>query len=293
MLQIVANKKERIDKYLNDEIDMTRTKIQRLIKNGNILVNGIKIKNNYILKENDQINIDECLEEENNLKEEKMDLDIIYEDDDIIIVNKASGIVVHPAPGHLNGTLVNGLLDHTKSLSNDKVRPGIVHRIDKDTSGLLIISKNEKAHLFLTNEIKEHKIKRTYIALVDGVINHDTGTIDAPIGRDSKNRKRMSVTDINSKTAITHFKVLKRYEKATLIECDLETGRTHQIRVHLKYIGHPIINDPTYNNRKLIDDYGQLLHAKKLVITHPRTLEKMTFECDLPNKFKEILKKFE
>ena len=225
---------------------------------------------------------------------EKMDLDILYEDDDVIVVNKANGVVVHPAIGNTNHTLVNGLLYHSKSLSknNGEFRPGIVHRIDAYTTGLLMVAKSDKAHEILAKQLSEKKTYRKYIALVWGVINNDTGTIDAPIGRDVNDRKKMAVK-ADGKEAITHFRVLKRYKNATLIELRLETGRTHQIRVHLNYINHPVVNDPVYGKRKLIDDTGQCLHAKALGFNHPKTGEYMEFECDLPDCFTNILKKFE
>jgi 23S rRNA pseudouridine1911/1915/1917 synthase len=203
-------------------------------------------------------------------------------------------MVVHPAPGNKEHTLVNALINYSKlSKRNGEFRPGIVHRIDKDTSGLLIVAKNDKAHLFLENELKEHNIVRTYIALVNGVINHDTGKIDAPIGRSTSDRKKMEVTSKNSKEAVTNFKVLERFKNVTLLELKLETGRTHQIRVHLKYIGHPVCNDPVYSNNKNIDNYGQLLHAREITFIHPTTKEKMTFTSEPDNKFNEIMKIYE
>ena len=228
--------KVRLDKYLSDNTEFTRNKIQKLMDSDNILVNGKKAKNSYKVSEGDEITIiDE--EEEINIKAENIPIDIVYEDDDVLVVNKPSGMVVHPAPGNYSGTLVNALMYKVKNLStvNGEFRPGIVHRIDKDTSGLLIVAKNDKAHAFLAEELKDKRIKRKYIALVDGIINHDTGTIDAPIGRDSNDRKKMAVTNINSKSAITHFTVIDRLKNATLLECILDTGRTHQIRVHMKY----------------------------------------------------------
>ena len=286
------DKSVRIDKYLSDNTDLTRNKIQKLIDDENILVNNKKIKNSYKVSNNDEITIN-VVEEEIDIKGENIDIDIIYEDDDVIVVNKKSGMVVHPAPGNYSGTLVNALIYKSKNLSkvNGEFRPGIVHRIDKDTSGLLIVAKNDKAHNILADELKEKKIKRKYIALVDGIINHDTGTIDAPIGRDDKDRKKMAVTAVNSKEAITHFKVIERYKKATLLECILDTGRTHQIRVHMKYINHPIINDPVYN-KQLYGDFGQMLHAKEIEFIHPTTKEKMHFECELPKEFIDILEKY-
>ena len=282
----------RLDKYLSENTEFTRNKIQKLMDNDSILVNGKKVKNSYRVSSDDEITIiDE--EEELNLKAENIPLDVIYEDDDLMVINKPSGMVVHPAPGNYSGTLVNALMYISKNLStiNGEFRPGIVHRIDKDTSGLLIVAKNDKAHAVLAEQLKDKKIKRKYIALVDGIINHDTGTIDAPIGRDANDRKKMSVTSINSKNAVTHFTVLDRLNNATLLECILETGRTHQIRVHMKYINHPIINDPVYN-KKIYGDFGQMLHAKEIEFIHPVTKELMHFECDLPKEFLEILDKY-
>ena len=283
----------RIDKYLSDNTDFTRNKIQKLIDENNILVNNKKIKASYKVSNNDEILIiDE--EELIDIKAEDIPIDIVYEDDDVIVVNKKSGMVVHPAPGNYSGTLVNALMFKSSSLSkiNGEFRPGIVHRIDKDTSGLLIVAKNDKAHAVLADELKDKKIKRKYIALVDGIINHDTGTIDAPIGRDVNDRKKMCVTNINSKEAITHFKVIQRLKNATLLECILDTGRTHQIRVHMKYINHPIVNDPVYN-KNLYGDFGQMLHAKEIEFIHPTTGKLMHFECDLPQEFIDILHKYE
>ena len=282
----------RLDKYLSDNTEFTRSKIQKLMDNDNILVNGKKVKNSYKVSNNDEIIIIDD-EEEINIKAENIPIDIIYEDDDLLVVNKPSGMVVHPAPGNYSGTLVNALMYKSKNLStlNGEFRPGIVHRIDKDTSGLLIVAKNDKAHAILSDELKEKQIKRKYIALVDGIINHDTGTIDAPIGRDINDRKKMAVTNINSKEAITHFTVIDRLNKATLLECILDTGRTHQIRVHMKYINHPIINDPVYN-KNLYGDFGQMLHAKEIEFIHPSTKEKMKFTCDAPKEFYEILEKY-
>lgn len=293
-IRIVEDLNERIDKYLTDKLDMSRSKISKMLKSGSILVNGKEIKNSYLLKNNDVISIDEYKEEDMDVVPEKMDLDIVYEDDDLIVINKANGVVVHPAVGNNHGTLVNGLLYYSKNLSsiNGEFRPGIVHRIDAYTTGLLMIAKNDKAHEILAKELSEKKTTRKYIALVWGVIKHDTGTIDAPIGRDLKDRKKMAVTEINSKEAITHFKVLERYKNATLIELQLETGRTHQIRVHMNYIGYPVVNDPVYGRRKLIDETGQCLHAKTIGFIHPTTNEYMEFTSELPVCFTNILDKF-
>ena len=281
----------RLDQYLASNLDYTRSKIEKLIKEKNILVNNKETKKSYMLKENDVISIKEIKEEVMNVMPEKMDLDIVYEDDYLLVVNKPSGMVVHPANGHYNDTLVNGLMYHT-NLSSGDVRPGIVHRIDKDTSGLLLVAKNDDVHLYLSNELKKQKVNRKYIALVYGIINEDTATIDAPIGRDLFDRKKMAVTDVNSKEAITDLRVLERYNDATLIECTLRTGRTHQIRVHLNYINHPIVNDPLYGKKKVINDFGQCLHAKTIGFNHPITHEYMEFTKDAPKEFYDIVKMF-
>ena len=284
---------ERIDTYLMNNTEYTRSKVQKMLKNGDIKVNSNLVKNSYNVKTGDIIEIKDVVPEEMHAEPEEMDLDIVYEDDDVIVVNKANGVVVHPAIGNDRGTLVNGLLYHSKNLSNvnGEFRPGIVHRIDAYTTGLLMIAKNDNAHEVLAKELSDKKTMRKYWALVWGVINHDTGTIDAPIGRDVSDRKKMSVTDVNSKDAVTHFKVLERYKDATLIELHLETGRTHQIRVHMQYIGYPIINDPVYGRKKLIDDSGQCLHAKTLGFSHPKTNEYMEFDSELPECFVNILNK--
>ena len=287
-------KSERIDKYLSSKLDdnFSRAKIQKLIDEELILVNDKIIKSSYKVSNGDVILITDK-EEDMSIKPEKMDIDIVYEDDDVIVINKKSGVVVYPAPGNYSGTLVNGLMYLSKDLShvNGEFRPGIVHRIDKDTSGLLIVAKNDKAHRILAEELKEKKIKRKYIALVSGVINHDVGEIDAPIGRDPSDRKKMCVTSVNSKDAITHFRVLERYKNASLIECELETGRTHQIRVHMKYINHPVINDPVYGKNNH-GEFGQLLHAKEITFTHPTTKKVMTFSCNVPEEFNKILEEY-
>lgn len=284
----------RIDKFLIEKLDLSRSKVQEMIKQKLVLVNDKVIKNSYILKLNDEINVIGKLKKEETKTAVKMDLNIVYEDCDVIVINKPSGLVVHPANGNYDNTLVNGLLYYTNNLStnNGEDRPGIVHRIDKDTSGLLVVAKNDKAHEFLAKQLKDKSLSRKYIALVSGVINHDTGTIDAPIGRSSLNRKKMCVTDVNSKEAVTHFKVIERYKDATLIECILETGRTHQIRVHMEYINHPIINDPVYGKNKNATEFGQMLHAKEISFIHPATNKKMTFTCDVPKEFNEILDKY-
>jgi 23S rRNA pseudouridine1911/1915/1917 synthase len=284
----------RIDQYLTEKTDLSRSKISKMLKDKKILVNNNPVKSSYLVKENDIITMEEYVEEPIHVEPEKMNLDIVYEDDDVIVVNKANGVVVHPAVGNTNHTLVNGLAYHSKlSDINGEFRPGIVHRIDAYTTGLLMIAKNNKAHEILAKELEEKKTTRKYVALVWGVIKEDTGTIDAPIGRDKNDRKKMCVTDQNAKDAITHFKVLKRYKDATLIELQLSTGRTHQIRVHMNYIGHPVVNDPVYGRRKIIDSTGQCLHAKTIGFVHPRTKEYMEFSSELPSCFTNILKKFE
>lgn len=291
MKTIIINEEinERLDIYLSKELNETRSRITNAIKNGKIKVNSTKVKNGYILKLNDKIEI-ENLTVDTTIKPENLKLDIYYEDEHIMVVNKPSGMVVHPALGNNSGTLVNALLYYTNNLSdvNGKVRPGIVHRIDKDTSGLLLISKTNEAHNILASRFKEHKIKRKYTALVSGVIKHDRGKIDAPIGRSDNDRKKFVVTDKNSKHAITNFTVLERYKNATLLELSLETGRTHQIRVHLNYINHPIINDPVYS-KKIINDYGQMLHAGYLGFNHPITNEFLEFTAELEDEFISIL----
>ncbi len=285
----------RIDTYLSEQLSMSRTKVGKMLKEGNILVNEKMVKPSYLLVAGDVVTVEDYQEEEMSADPEKMDLDIVYEDEDVMVVNKANGVVVHPAVGNNHGTLVNGLLYHSKQLStvNGEFRPGIVHRIDAYTTGLLMIAKNDEAHVALAEQLANKTTTRKYWAIVWGVIPHDTGTIDAPIGRDPTDRKKMAVTATNSKDAITHFRVLKRYKSATLIECVLETGRTHQIRVHMNYIGYPIVNDPVYGKRKLIDDSGQCLHAKTLGFVHPRTGKYMEFDSELPECFTNIEKYFE
>lgn len=284
----------RIDIYLTKNTSFSRTKIQKLIKDGNILVNNCSVSSNYKVKEKDIIEILDGGEEIIDTIPEKMDLDIVYEDDYLLIINKKSGVVVHPAVGNYNHTLVNGLLYHFQNLSNkNTIRPGIVHRLDKDTSGVMVVAKDDKTHELLSDMIKHKKIERKYVALVWGIIKHEKGTINAPIGRDFSNRQKYTVTDVNSKEAITHFRVIKRFKNATLVECLLETGRTHQIRVHFTYIGHPIVNDPLYGNRKIINDFGQMLHSKSIRFIHPITKKELYFEVDVPSEFKKILNDFE
>lgn len=278
----------RIDKFLASNTDLSRSKIQKLINNDKVLVNNKIVNNSYKVSIGDKIEIFYEDDFKIDIQPSNIELDIVYEDDDLLVINKKSGMVVHPAPGNYEGTLVNALMGRF-NLSHDEIRPGIVHRLDKDTSGLMLVAKNDFTHLKLSQMIKDKTVERYYLALVDGTFNHETGTIDAPIGRDPKFREKMTVISKNSKHAITHFKVIKRYKQHTLIECKLETGRTHQIRVHMKYINHPIVNDPVYS--KLVSDnsFGQLLHSYKIVFPHPRTGEILSFTSDLPQEFLDIL----
>ena len=281
----------RIDKFLSSELsEFTRSQIQMMIEEGLVTVNNKVIKSNYKLKINDEITVLIKEPELTDIEPQDIPLDVVYEDSDIIVINKPSGMVVHPALGNYKDTLVNALLFHCKDLSgiNGKIRAGIVHRIDKDTSGLLVACKNDLAHKNLSEQFMEHKVNKIYYCLVNGVIPHNIGLIDAPIGRDPQSRQQMAVVE-NGKEARTHFKVLERFEKNTLVEVKLETGRTHQIRVHMKYIGYPLVGDPVYGVRKVVGDNGQFLHAKKLEFYHPRTNEFLSFESELPEDFKELL----
>ncbi len=294
-MRIVVSKDEeliRLDMFLTKNLEESRSNISKYIKDGTIKVNSNVVKTGYLLREGDLIEYEEWCEVSEVVPED-IPLDIYYEDESIIVVNKKSGMVVHPGNGNNNGTLANALMFHTNNLSdiNGMDRPGIVHRIDKDTSGLLLVSKTNEAHRILSDAFKEHKIKRKYIALVSGVISEDNGKIVAPIGRSEKDRKKMCVTDKNSKEARTNFTVLERYKNATLVECILETGRTHQIRVHMAYIKHPVVNDSVYGNN-VINDYGQMLHAKYIGFEHPINGKFMEFECPLEEEFMSILDKF-
>ncbi|MBO5261471.1 MAG: RluA family pseudouridine synthase [Clostridia bacterium] len=292
--------KKRLDVFVSEQIGVTRSNAQGLIENGYVTVNGKAENKNYRLRENDEIEIEEQEPVTLNVEAENIPLDIVFEDEDIIVINKPSGMVVHPAPGNESGTLVNALLYHCKgSLSgiNGVIRPGIVHRIDKDTSGLLVVAKNDESHVFLSSLLKEHGIKRVYHAIVTGHFKESKGTVNAPIARHPVDRKKMAVV-IGGREAITHYEVIEEYPSFTYARFQLETGRTHQIRVHTSYIGHPIIGDEVYgggktvfekNNKALLN--GQILHAKILSFPHPRTKEIVTFECELPDNFKRLLER--
>ena len=285
------DEKVRVDRFLGEHLDLSRSRIQTLLENNDILVNNENVKSNYRLKANDKIQLHIPENKAYEVEAENIPIDIVYEDYDVMVVNKPKGMVVHPAPGNLSGTLVNAILYHCKDLSGigGVLRPGIVHRIDKDTSGLLIIAKNDKAHISLSKQLQSKQVSRKYYALVHGEIPHEFGTIDAPIGRDVKERKRMCVCEQNSKPAITHFKVLEHFKNYTFIECTLETGRTHQIRVHMKYIKHPIVGDQTYSYKKTMDTQGQLLHAYKLQFIHPTSGKTIVVEAEMPKVFKDVL----
>lgn len=286
----------RLDKFLAIMLpDLTRTRLQQFIKEGHVLVNSKQEKNSYKVQTDDLIEIELPEDKALEILPENIPLDIVYEDQDVIVVNKANGMIVHPSVGITTGTLVNALLYHCHDLSgiNGVIRPGIVHRIDKETTGLLMVAKNDQAHKDLSEQLREHSVERKYVALVHGVINHEFGTIDAPIGRDTQDRQKMKVTDLNSKQARTNFKVLKRFNDMTLIECRLETGRTHQIRVHMAFIGHPVYGDPKYGYRRDDQSFGQYLHAKTLGFIHPTTKKKMSFDSPLPKPFEDKIKELE
>lgn len=289
-------KGERIDTVVSlYDADITRSAAQKLIANGDVVVNDETVSKNYKCKSGDIIKVTIPEPVLLDIKPENIPLDIVYEDDDLLVVNKPKGMVVHPAPGNADGTLVNALMFHcSDSLSgiNGVIRPGIVHRIDKDTSGLLIVAKNDAAHLHLAEQIKEHSFTRRYRAVVHGNIKDDEGTVDAPIGRNPKDRKKMAVTTENSRNAVTHYKVLEHFGSFTYIECQLETGRTHQIRVHMAYKGHPVAGDPVYGPRNTPTEMnGQCLHAGLIGFIHPRTGEYLQFEAPLPDYFEKFLRK--
>ena len=295
MIKIVSDEENvRIDKYLASKLDYSREFIAKLIDAKLVLVNDKVVKASYQIGLGEEIIVhEEDFQIEENVEAVKMDLDIVYEDDYLMVINKPSGLVVHPGNGNYHNTLVNGLMYYTKNLSDigGEVRPGIVHRIDKDTSGLLLIAKTNPVHEILADDFKNKRIKREYIALLDGVFKNSSATIDAPIGRDKQNREKMAVVE-DGKSAVTHMKVLKRYDKYTLVSCVLETGRTHQIRVHLAYIGYPVHNDPVYS-KKEADFFGQFLHSYKMSFVHPITKKKMEFVCPLPDYFQHFLDELE
>ena len=289
MKLVVKENNKRIDKYISENTEYSRSYIEKLIKNGLVLVNGKSTIESYKVCESDEIEINDNLDKNTGIKPSEMNLDIVYEDDDLMIINKPSGLVVHPGAGNHENTLVNGLINYTNNLSNinGDIRPGIVHRLDKDTSGLMVVAKNNKSHELLSEMFKNHDIKRTYVALTNGVIPYNKGTIDVPIKRDDKHFDKMMACE-DGKKAITHFKVLKRYNNYTLLSLNLETGRTHQIRVHLAYLGYPLYNDPVYSN-KVCTSFGQFLHSKEIDFVHPITGKKLHFEVPLPNEFKEFI----
>jgi len=283
--------KKRIDKLLAEiNPENSRSQVQEWISGGYVQVNGEKVKANYKCQLEDVLEWQIPEVKPLEIEAENIPLDIVYEDGELIVVNKPKGMVVHPSVGHPSGTLVNALLYHCHDLSgiNGIERPGIVHRIDKDTSGLLVVAKNDQAHKKLAEQLASKTVVRKYEALLHGVIEHDTGMIEAPIGRDTNDRQRMGIVE-NGKNAVTHFRVMQRFQKYTYVECQLETGRTHQIRVHMRYIGYPLVGDPKYGPRKTLDTNGQALHASVLGFTHPRTNENLYFEVEVPTYFSELL----
>ena len=290
----VENAQKRIDKYLSEILDESRSVITKMIDEGFILVNNQKVKASKSLKENDLISIQVGFKIDCDIKPADIPLNIVFEDENVILINKQSGLTVHPGSGNYDNTMVNALMYYTNNLSDisGDERPGIVHRIDKDTSGLILVAKNNKSHQILAEDFKNKRIKREYIALINGVFPHNKATIDAPIGRDETDRKKMTVTDKNSKKAITHLTVLKRYKDYTLVSLILDTGRTHQIRVHMKYIGYPIYNDPVYSNKKATE-FGQFLHSYKINFEEPITKEKLEFIAPLPKEFQDFLNTLE
>lgn len=285
--------KTRLDKYITESLgeEVSRSQVQLWITDGHVKVNEEPVKSNYKVSQGDHIVLSVPQPSVVEIIPEDIPLEIAFEDRDVIVVNKPRGMVVHPAPGHSSGTLVNALMFHCKDLSgiNGELRPGIVHRIDKDTTGLIMAAKNDKAHASLAAQLKDHSVNRRYLALVHGNISHDQGTIDAPIGRDAQDRKLYTVTDRNSKHAVTHFTVVERFGDYSLLELKLETGRTHQIRVHMKYIGHPLVGDPVYGKSKGIKLNGQALHAAVLGFVHPSSGQYMEFSAPMPKDMEELL----
>ena len=292
MRLVVNSDGERIDKYLALNTDYSREFIGKMIKDGFIKVNDKTVKASYKVCLDDVIDIDESYKTQSDIEAEDVSFEIVYEDNDLMVINKPSGLVVHPGNGNTHNTLVNGLMMHNKKLSDigGDDRPGVVHRIDKDTSGLMLVAKTNKCHELLSDDFKNKRVKRTYIALLKGVFPHDSATIDAPIGRDKNNRLKMTVTADNSKNAVTHLKVIKRYDKYTLVSLNLDTGRTHQIRVHMEYIGYPIYNDPVYTTHEATS-FGQFLHSSEVDFIHPITKEHLHFKADLPKEFSDFLDK--
>lgn len=292
-LKLELEKTERLDKVLTGELGLSRTTIQSLLKAGLISVNGEVVKSNYKAQSGDEVTILQKEEETITIQPENIPLDIVFEDDSLIVVNKPSGMVVHPSKGHYSGTLVNALLYHSNSLSDSTseeiYRPGLVHRIDKDTSGLLVIAKNNDVHQKLAEQIAENKMSREYIAIVDGHFAHETGVVDAPLSRHQTNRLKR-VVEKGGKNAITHFEVLDSFSNYSLVSCRLETGRTHQIRAHMEFIKHPIVNDPLYHPKgKKATEFGQFLHARTLSFTHPLTGETLNFQVEPPKEFAEFI----
>lgn len=287
----IEDAKTRIDQYLTAKLPYSRSRIQSLISQGYILLNDEETKSNSKVKLGDEIVVDVPEAQSIELKPVDLNLEIVYEDSDIIVVNKPKGMIVHPGAGTKDPTLVEGLLYHCKDLSgiNGALRPGIVHRIDKDTSGLLVAAKNDIAHQSLSLQLSSKTMHRSYLGVVHGIVEPEVATIDAPIGRDIRDRQKMMVTDVNGRNAITHFRVLERFKDFTYVEFELETGRTHQIRVHMQYIKHSLMGDPKYAMRNTPETQGQMLHAYKLTLVHPRTNESMTFTCEAPDIFKTTL----
>lgn len=300
MLEITVSDEqfgERIDKLIAEETDFTRSAVEKMLKDGLVVINSKSVSKSYKCKSGDVIEITPPTPKEADITAQNIPIEIVYEDDDLLVVNKPKGMVVHPAAGHYDGTLVNALLYHCQgrlSAINGVIRPGIVHRIDKDTSGLLIVAKNDFAHLSLAEQIKEHSFHRAYHAVVYGNMKQDSGTVNAPIGRNPKDRKKMAVTDKNSRNAVTHWHVIERYGDFTHIKCVLETGRTHQIRVHMAYIGHALAGDELYGPKKVITKLnGQCLHAAEIGFIHPKTNEYLSFKSDLPDYFTDFISRLD
>lgn len=295
MKKIVIEQSDiRIDKYLSECLEYSRSLIIKMLEQGDILVNEKIVKPSYKTKMGDKVEIVNEYHEENDILPIQMDLNILYEDEDIMVINKPAGVVVHPGNDNQNNTLANGLVYYTQELSdlNGENRPGIVHRLDKDTSGIMLVAKSNRAHAVLGEDFKNHDVKREYVALLCGVFPHNKAKIDAPIGRDKNNRKRMAVTAEHSKHAITHVNVLKRFKNHTLVCLHLETGRTHQIRVHMQYIGYPVFNDPVYGHQ-VLPEHGQFLHSRTIDFLHPITKEAMHFSCELPDYFSNYIQTLE